>query len=377
MGTPRYSISEIAAFVGAFVFISGSTVSTLVFTSDTPQYYLATTIGALLCLPQITRGISNRRLIGTSSSVVGGLATISIVHAIFLDKVATFSFAPYGAIAVALGMAFAIAIFDRRMFRDLMTVVALVHVAICAYGLANFQISTDEARFDALGVGVALWGEIALGAIVAAVLSDRFIVLLASMPCSFIVIALSQMRGAGIAALIASTGAVFLAIPRRLRGSALTFALLASLTVFILFSTEISEKINAIFLLDDQYRGVDAGFSGRFDNWADGLEKFAESPLFGAGLADDTAAFTHNGALKVLAQLGLPFALFLFHKLTLALISSWKASDGPTFLSLLAYVSFAMTAPRYINFQVMPFLGVVAVSVALVRNSQTPAVPGP
>jgi hypothetical protein len=65
-----------------------------------------------------------------------------------------------------------------------------------------------------------------------------------------------------------------------------SFAVFGGLASYIFFFDTITEYFNALFLLDDEYRGAGSGFAGRDKLWGTAWEYFLKSPLIGNGAVD-------------------------------------------------------------------------------------------
>ncbi len=81
------------------------------------------------------------------------------------------------------------------------------------------------------------------------------------------------------------------------------------------------------------------------------------------------AGYTHNGYVRLLAQYGAIFAVPFFALLGVAMVRGMKCKD-PTMLACTAsYMVFIMSTPRYLNFQLMPFVGLVGIAWVLVNGT--------
>lgn len=58
-----------------------------------------------------------------------------------------------------------------------------------------------------------------------------------------------------------------------------------------------------VMLLNNPYRGLDTGLTGRLTGWDDAISGFMQSPFLGRGF--DSYLFVHNGFLQLLAEGGL------------------------------------------------------------------------
>ncbi len=93
-----------------------------------------------------------------------------------------------------------------------------------------------------------------------------------------------------------------------------------------IFHDTLASVIVGTLDLNNKYRGVDSGLSGRFDLWKTGADMFFDNPIIGVGFRvhDDslpeniklTAGSVHDGYLAMFIEVGvlgaIPFFVFLF-----------------------------------------------------------------
>ena len=102
-------------------------------------------------------------------------------------------------------------------------------------------------------------------------------------------------------------------------GGALAMGI-ALLLIAAIFGSKLESFIsNDILLLDDQYRGLDTGFTSRTDLWEIAASLWHDNPIFGVGYGQSTelmgmALYAHNMILVLLSETGLvgmtAFAVF-------------------------------------------------------------------
>lgn len=76
----------------------------------------------------------------------------------------------------------------------------------------------------------------------------------------------------------------------------------------IIYFDSIYAYFRQVFMLDDEYRGVGTGMSGRTERWEIAFDIIGENPIFGVGfkMAEPTLGFTiDNGYLAVLLEMGM------------------------------------------------------------------------
>jgi hypothetical protein len=121
---------------------------------------------------------------------------------------------------------------------------------------------------------------------------------------------------------------------------------------------------NDVLLLNDPYRGVDSGLTGRDTGFVLALREFAGQPLTGAGFGlgnqdvrELAGGDIHNGHLALLLELGLVFYTIFFVIMFGALVRSFAQGHWGVFGAVLAYLAFVTLAPRSINLSVLSMIG--------------------
>lgn len=253
-------------------------------------------------------------------------------------------------------------------FQKVMTLTAGAHVLIGVYGIIQWDFEDaryEYSRFAALDVHTAVWGEIALGMVIAGILAGRRNLLVTTVVVATILIYGTQMRGAGVALLTAIGVLLVLELKGRRRIILIASAVLITVIGVGYYWSDTREMVSTLLLLDDPHRGLGAGLSGRFYNWAAGFDMFMRSPIVGVGPIDPIAGYTHNGIIKVLSQYGLIFGFILFSLYFISLKRALRMRDPLLLACLIGYLAYIMTAPRLINLQIMPLVALFAIAYAL------------
>lgn len=102
-----------------------------------------------------------------------------------------------------------------------------------------------------------------------------------------------------------------------------------------------------VLLLDNAYRGLDTGLTGRLEGWNQALSIFAENPIFGQGL--DTLNEVHNGFLRLAGEGGLLLLLPILFMMGMAVYQSLKNRNYLAVSILFGYAVYALTYPRMLN----------------------------
>jgi O-antigen ligase len=371
----RFRVSRyVLAKVGLLVFMYGVTASSFIYGAQSIQYYFFVLLGFLACVPLIVLGLQNNQVMTRALLFAFLPLLLYVLQALWHQDYDLMGRVPllYLGSVIAVLMAIATGLLDERSFRSLMYWVAIGHILIAIYGIQHWNpILTERnlARFSALGLREAVWAELMVGAFLAALLSgQRWLIAVATIVAGVVIFG-TQMRGFGLALALSLMAFIFYRINQNkllivIVGLGLAIALGA------VYFDSIYRFVFSVLLLDDPYRGLDSGFSGRFNNWQAGLEKFSETPLIGVGLYDPVASYTHSGYLKAFAQFGVIYGLLFLGILFIAFKRSLHLMRADLIAGVVCYCVFIASSPRYINFQLMPFVGMAAIAyIFLEKNS--------
>ena len=128
--------------------------------------------------------------------------------------------------------------------------------------------------------------------------------------------------------------------------------------------------VNEIFLIEDPYRGLGTGFTGRTQEWIEGLEFFLNNPFFGKGFYTTTI---HNGYIKLLAENGIFMTLMilyiLFKYTKIILNNSNDILIRYSFCYIIAYLFFLIFSPRYINLNILSLFFVFSLTNIIFRKN--------
>ena len=159
-------------------------------------------------------------------------------------------------------------------------------------------------------------------------------------------------------------------------------AIATLVAVMVLFDPYILNAIHYVnhdvLLLDSPERGVDSGFTGRTGVWADTLNLWLESPLFGIGFRQHERFLhgipAHNAYLAMLADAGIVGFVMYLVLLVWSLVAAWGIRDQRTrrfiVATIVAYIINGFFDRRTINAG-NPFgmLFLLCCSVAMVDQS--------
>jgi O-antigen ligase len=107
---------------------------------------------------------------------------------------------------------------------------------------------------------------------------------------------------------------------------ALAFVALVSIVLLLAYYDAVESWVSSLFFLNDRYRGLGTGFTGRVDAWQEALDLFQQNPAFGVGFRMHerymtTLSSAHNGYLSLLAEVGVVGTIPVFG---LATLGGWR-----------------------------------------------------
>ena len=368
---PLLMSKRVLAVHGLAFVISGVTVVSILYGSQSLLYFGVLTLGGLACTPLFLKGAKHQKQVFIATVLMICVPLISFLGQAYLfsfwSEVET-SVVPALAISYIFFLVGVGALLRPDEFQRVMILTAGAHVLIGIYGIAQWDFESARyaySRFRALDVHTAVWGEIALGMVLAGILSGRRSLIFVTMIVAVVLIYGTQMRGAGIAIFVAIAAYIFLETNGRSRALLVAVLGLLVLVGAGYYLTDVWEAMRTLLLLDDKHRGLDAGLSGRFVNWQAGFSSFLISPVFGVGPIDPVADYIHNGILKAFAQYGLVVGGPFFVLFALSFTRALRLRDSRLLPCLMAYLVFILPAPRFVNLQVMPLVALLAIGYAL------------
>jgi O-antigen ligase len=128
--------------------------------------------------------------------------------------------------------------------------------------------------------------------------------------------------------------------------------------LFVCYCVFFIQSLSNLFLLDNQYRGIDTGFVGREEHWENAWNVFLQYPLFGIGFGyfrPGTGTVTpHSMWLGMLSMMGL-MSIFI---LIAMLQNGWRIyrTNIIVFLLLLSFIPMTIFNDRFVNLNPYPFL---------------------
>ena len=122
---------------------------------------------------------------------------------------------------------------------------------------------------------------------------------------------------------------------------------------------------NQILLIDNEFRGLNSNFTGRVENWFEGLEYFYDNIFFGTGYGTNT--YVHNAFIRMFSELGIVLSSIISLILLRILFTGYKLLFRENvlnryFISTFIIMMFNLFfSTRYINLNIMSVYMLIAV----------------
>lgn len=295
---------------------------------------------------------------------------------------------PYlAAVGFVSHLTLSLVLIGRTTFRRYLTAAlatsvagAGIHIALCL----THHMTEVWGRFLYFGDNHPnLGGEIEASAAIAAALALPRRYALPAIAILLVDMALLQARSAMLAGAAVVAVTFFIdpnnrLTPRRVLALFVTGAVLLGALIASGAGGAIANSVSNLLLLNDQYRGITSGASGRSDVWAASIDLFTESPIYGHSLGYfDNIGFigSHNLILYGLAQFGV-MAVGFFCAIIIAYARLYKRHPYGFWIVLMALPLFLFN-DRLISLNPYPFLVYVMLlaNVAPGEYSQSPGQP--
>lgn len=249
--------------------------------------------------------------------------------------------------------------------------IALLYLSLMATG----SIDSAHGRYSFFGGGHPnLGGEILALTTVAAAIIFKPWQFYATASVAFTCMIFMQSRAAMLVVLMVTTHRILIQIrslpknKRLMAASTLSIILIASLPIII---PKIESAANAIFLIDDEYRGSGSGLVGRGERWKNAFSLFLNSPIYGVGYGYHAANETsspHNLYLYGLSQLGLIF-IAAFAYFAQSTIKTLKRNNNFT-IPVVALLILTIFNDRFLNFNPYPFVFYIIIMIGSSKKWQ-------
>ncbi|MDF9392786.1 MULTISPECIES: O-antigen ligase family protein [Methylococcus] len=230
----------------------------------------------------------------------------------------------------------------------------LVPLIVLAIGVA-LQEGGWTSRAAPFDIHPNWWGELgfAFTACTLALHSNKAKVLLIGV--AMVLFFLVQSRGALLATCVCIGVYIFFSIKHMIMKKTTLLRIIAAIIgTGAALATQQDAVLQAwafikgnVLLLDNSYRGVESGLSGRVDGWSRALSIFAENPIFGQGI--DTLNEVHNGFLRLAGEGGMLLLLVILFMIGITFYQSLKKRNYMVASIILGYIVYVMTYPRMLN----------------------------
>jgi O-antigen ligase len=172
-------------------------------------------------------------------------------------------------------------------------------------------------------------GLVAFGPLMCSLLVRSRVIAACMIAINFVIIAAAESRSSLIAAFLGILVYLTLKTTRgRKRKSTLVLigTAIASAILAVIYQDAIEEWVSSLLFLNDKYRGLGTGFTGRLNAWQEAYDLFRGSPWFGVGFRMHeqymtTLSSAHNGYLSLLAEVGVVGTVAF---MALTLFASWR-----------------------------------------------------
>lgn len=228
---------------------------------------------------------------------------------------------------------------DQRLLRST-AVIASVSIGILLV-YVNFAGEYVLGRLSANGIQPNFWGTTGLAVALAAVAAKRLPIVIFGLGSGLLTIYDASARGS-LVGLLAAMLALMIASALRLRSYRLVAAIAVAggipLVIMLVpsYLAAIGDVISTdVFKVNDPYRGLGSGFTGRSDLWAEAINTWMRSPLFGVGYHQSDRFITdqlgaHSAYLSTLADMGVAGLLLYCGLLIWSFVAALSIRDART-----------------------------------------------
>jgi O-antigen ligase len=241
----------------------------------------------------------------------------------------------------------------QKILRNLaVLLIPLITLGIAA-GIQSGGLASRQSPF---GLHPNWWGELGFALTFCALALPHWRARAALITIVMVLFVLVQSRGALLAAV---TGLfIYLAFSTRwqrfftpLQITAISALAVISSIVLLVYQRHFIQTWlflrDDVLLLNNSYRGIDTGLTGRLDGWQKAFDIFMAQPIFGQGF--DTLTEVHNGFLRLAGEGGLMLLLVTVALIGTGLRNAMKTKNYLAASIILGYLIYAMTYPRMLN----------------------------
>jgi O-antigen ligase len=216
-------------------------------------------------------------------------------------------------------------------------------------------------RLSPLGLHPNWWGEVAfalaLGALSIKQVYIRILLLTIAVVAMYFVQSRGALLGVGVA-YMTYLGMSVRILSKRPSSKLMLIAFGLTVCMVLVAMLPLGEVVvefvmmNVLFV-DDPYRGVDTGLTGRLDGWRAAIEVFLGEPFFGRGI--DTLMDVHNGFLRWAGEGGVMLVTAMLFLIIGAMLRALKMKNIIVISVLFGMLAYMMTYPRALNVNLVGF----------------------
>lgn len=233
--------------------------------------------------------------------------------------------------------------------RRVLSKLALILIPLAIIALANSAIVIFTARSDPFGIQPNWWGELMVAFSVSALALNSLFLRTVIYILAALVLFFVQSRSGMIGWAIVIGIEAARAWKQANAGGRMGLVLLVVLAGFIAFGfTSLGAFVSdKVLLLNNEYRGLGTGFTGRIEGWEEALDAFGRNPIFGQGLG--LYSYVHNGFLQVISEGGVVLGAIILAFWINGVRWAWLRVDYLKFGGLLAVAGYMVFQPRILN----------------------------
>jgi O-antigen ligase len=361
------------SFLGVYFVLFVSFFVKIIGVENKDVWHIVVFIGAILCMPHIVAFYRYKSNLSSKLAVTTLIFTLVFAAQVIASITGfdiSYSFSGYLSFIVIMIVTSVIISYNQLEFQMLMKFLTINFLAVLLLILLSMKLGflpepylNAHGRFEAFDIGPGVWSAFAVGLFCLSVLSKNTVIFFISTIVAFYLSVITEMRSGIFTILIGSFIYVFSFFYIKFRVRAVVVGML--LLFFAIYFFDLLELIKNLLMWDDSNRGVNSGFTGRISSWTVGIESFLDSPLIGSGGGDYYANKVYNTYIRIFSKygviIGILFLFFIFYSLFKAI----KRKNLELISVIIAYLLFSVVVSRDINIEIMPFVGMIAVSRSL------------
>lgn len=213
-----------------------------------------------------------------------------------------------------------------------------------------------DGRLEPFGVQPNWWGELTIAFTVCSFGYRQSLIRAAAYTAAAILLLLVQSRSG----MIGWAAVIGVEVVRNWnRSSAMRRVWLLGLVTLAAVSTVAFTPLSAfvsdrVLLLNNSYRGLDSGLTGRVTGWGEALDAYMRAPVLGYGMG--LFSFSHNGYLQILSEGGSLLAIIFFIMLIIGMYKAWREINYFKWSAILSFCGYIAFQPRIFNLDLISLI---------------------